>query len=288
MKTAVLFSAIVLVAPAFVQAQTQVDERVYKLYASADYEQALTTLGSSEEPSAQLYRALCLLGLARQDEAAKVLKTLVGAVPDFTVSAEDVPPRFMALLTETRRQIVPALLLRLFAEAREQYQAKALDGALPRFEKIVAISSQPDVKDIEAVADLRTLAEGFIDLAKAPRAVEVRDPAPKPAAAPAAGATAAPTRAVVLSTPAVALKQAMPAWPNDLSSFTASVNGAVRVQISKTGKVTNATMIRGVHPRYDRLVLAATQYWEYKPATMNGNPVDSESLVEIRVNPTRR
>jgi hypothetical protein len=42
-------------------------------------------------------------------------------------------------------------------------------------------------------------------------------------------------------------------------------------------------MIKGLHPSYDQRLLAAAMDWEYTPATLNGMPVDSESIVEVRV-----
>ena len=37
--------------------------------------------------------------------------------------------------------------------------------------------------------------------------------------------------------------------------------GAVRVQISSTGSVISASMVKRIHPRYDLLVLAAARDW---------------------------
>ena len=62
-------------------------------------------------------------------------------------------------------------------------------------------------------------------------------------------------------------------------------SGAVRVTIDATGKVTGAVMDRPVYPPYDRLVLAAARAWTYRPATRNGQPVSSERLVEIVLQP---
>ena len=46
-------------------------------------------------------------------------------------------------------------------------------------------------------------------------------------------------------------------------------------------------MLRSIEPRYDARVLAATHFWEYRPATENGVPVETESVVEFNINPTR-
>ena len=256
------------------------DDRVYKLYASAEYDQALAILAQSTEPEAHLYRALCLVGLGRHDEAQTALQGLVNADPEFEVSSEEVPPRVLKLLVETRRQLVPGIVRRMFTEARERYQADQYEQARPLFERVVAVSSHADIRDIELAADMRVLAEGFLDLIKTPRTGAAATMAI--AAEPPASASAAPGRNV---TPPVVVKQILPAWPSTLAPVTVPTTGAVRVQISKTGTVTGAAIVTRIHPQYDSRVLASARSWEYKPATMNGVAVDSESVVQIRVNP---
>jgi TonB family protein len=307
--TAAILSVGVMLTP--VHAQEPLDERVPKLYASAEYEEVLTLLGNTTGSEAQLYRALCFLALGRQPEAEKAVAGLVSDAPDFTVSTEEVPPRFVTLLTETRRERLPTILRQVFTEAREHYQAKTYAEALERFEQIVAITSQPDVRDVEEIADLRILAEGFIDLAKAssvparsapesPRATPAASAARPPAAASSAPSPGSPTAApassstapgVATTTPVtttqpVAVRREIPPWPAEAGSVSAASAGAVRVQISSTGSVTSASMVKRIHPRYDLLVLAAARDWQYRPATLNGVPVASESVVEIRVNPS--
>ena len=278
-------AATVLMITASLVATTQTPEplaeRVRQLYASADYEQALSILGNADEPPLQQYRALCLLALGRHEDAKGVLEALVAASPEFTTSAEEMPPRFVTLLSQTRRQLLPAILRRLFAEARELYQAKAYDRAVPRFEQVVALSSEADVRDVDGVSDLRLLAEGFVDLAKAPQAA-------RPQATASAAATPPPTPAVrpTMTLP-VAIKQEMPPWPVEAGTIPRPMVGAVRLQIDSIGRVKSATMVKSIDRRYDTRVLAATRSWEYTPGTMNGVSVESETVVEIRVNPRR-
>ena len=62
------------------------------------------------------------------------------------------------------------MLKKLFAEAREQYQAKAYDRAVPLFEKVLNLSEAEDVRALDGVSDLRVLSEGYVDLVKAPQA----------------------------------------------------------------------------------------------------------------------
>jgi TonB family protein len=274
------------VAGALVSAQSQesLELRVRDLYASAEYDQALSAIGSSQDPAAQQYRALCLLALGRQAEAEKALEALIASAPEFGLSAEDMPPRFIALFAQQRREIVPGVLRKLFAEAREDYRAKAFDRALPQFKRVLALSSQPEVRDVEGVDDLRLLAESFIDIAAASEAPKPEAVAAAVAAPVAAPPATAPARRPPL--PAAAVRQEMPAWPAGVPVRTA-LSGSVRVRINTSGRVTSAAMVRSIEPRYDARVLAATHFWEYRPATENGVPVETESVVEININPTR-
>lgn len=268
-----LLASIAAAAPS---APDAVDGRVQQLYASAEYEQALALLGTSDQPEAQLYRALCLLALGRQNETSVVIKSLVQTAPEFTASAEEVPPRFISMLNEARQELVPGILRSMFAEARVQYQQKAYDKAVVQFEKLLALSSAADVSGLDGVADLRVLSEGFIDLARAAQ------PAPALAAAPVPVAEPVRTPNVPVMKPPTATKQELPPWPATILNGIKN-NGAVRVQINESGRVTGATMERSINALYDVRLLDATRFWEYEPATRNGVPVPSESVVEVRV-----
>ncbi len=280
------FGGAIAVAGTLVSAQSQdsLELRVRDLYASAEYDQALTAIGDSQDPAAQQYRALCLLALGRQADAEAVVKQLIASTPEFSLSAEDMPPRFITLFAQQRREIVPGVLRKLFAEAREDYRAKAFDRALPQFKRVLALAAEPEVRDAEGVDDIRLLAESFIDIATVTGAT-------KPEAVASAGAApGAPSPATArvrrAPQPAAAIRQEMPPWPPNFPVRTA-LSGSVRIRINTSGRVMSAVMVRSIEPRYDARVLAATHFWEYRPATENGVPVDSESVVEININPTR-
>lgn len=106
--------------------------------------------------------------------------------------------------------------------------------------------------------------------------------APPPSARPAAPAAANDSNFV----PAVPISQVLPPWQPGSGAFAQlGFQGAVRVTIDATGKVTGAVMERPTYPPYDRLVLAAARNWTYRPATRDGKPVNSERLVEIVLRP---
>ena len=100
------------------------------------------------------------------------------------------------------------------------------------------------------------------------------------AASPAAVGTPTPTmsRAVV---PAATIRQDLPAYTS--SSQARPTSGAVRVTIGPDGKVTKAVMEVPIDPRYDARVLAAARTWTYKPATVGGDPIQSEKIVHINI-----
>ena len=276
----------IAVAGTLVSAQSQesLELRVRDLYASAEYDQALTAIGDSQDPAAQQYRALCLLALGRQADAEAALKQLIASTPEFSLSAEDMPPRFITLFAQQRREIVPGVLRKLFAEAREDYRAKAFDRALPQFKRVLALSAEPEVRDAEGVDDIRLLAESFIDIATASEA-------PKPeAVASAVAAPVAPPRRLHLCAGRRSRwrrsdRRCRPGPP--ASRCARRCQAAYGSGSTRSGRVTSAAMVRSIEPRYDARVLAATHFWEYQPATENGVPVEAESVVEININPTR-
>jgi len=63
------------------------------------------------------------------------------------------------------------------------------------------------------------------------------------------------------------------------------MKGAVRVTIGIDGRVKSATIVTPTHPVYDAQVVAATRDWLYEPATLDGQVVESERLIEIRIQP---
>jgi len=85
---------------------------------------------------------------------------------------------------------------------------------------------------------------------------------------------------------AVPISQVLPLWTPPTGTLAhLGFTGAVRVLIDATGKVTGAMMEPSVYPPYDRLVLAAARNWTYQPATRNGEPVNSERVVQIVLRP---
>jgi hypothetical protein len=257
------------------------------LYASASYEAALQALDRIEDatPSSETleYRALCLLALGRTADAQKATEALVTQSPMLVPSFEEFPPRFITLVTETRRRLLPALARQLFAQGRDQFLGDKKVEAARQFEQVLVLANDPVIRDGSDGTDLRTLATGYLDLMRAQtqsaataQAVAAPVPAPAP---PRQAARRAPV------TQAVTVRQTLPAWTVRTMTSGGEMKGAVRVTIGIDGKVKSAVIVTPTHPIYDSQVLAATRDWLYRPATLDGQPVESERLIELRIQP---
>jgi len=120
-------------------------------------------------------------------------------------------------------------------------------------------------------------------------------PAPRPSGGVATlkppAAAAANTPAVIPAgtpglVPAIPVSQVVPPWqPGSGVIGQIGFSGAVKVTIDANGKVIAATMSPSVYPPYDRLILTAARDWVYRPATLDGQPVASDRLIEIVLRP---
>jgi TonB family protein len=288
----------VLAAAATASAQEPLT-KAKALYDAANYEEALTVLEPVHEPEAQQYKALCMLALGRAQDASGAVERLITATPTFEPSTEDVPPRFVSLVSDTKKKLLPVIARKTFNEAREQFKRGDKEEALKKFDLVVTLASSPGFKETSDAEDLRTLASGFVELAQA-SAVRAESPvaAEAPPAAASAPATAAAAGPRMASTPSptadadpiqsseviqpVVVRQTIPPIPSGVSGL-GSPTASVRVQIGADGRVVNASMQQASHPLYDRLVLQAARDWLYTPALLNGRPVPSEKVVTIQL-----
>jgi TonB family protein len=172
-------------------------------------------------------------------------------------------------------------------------------------------------------ADLRVLALGFRDLARAANAeptqspnasaatLPARQPATPPAmlpatspatlpartTAPASGRVAVATTGLVPAegvivydasaadvVPPVPLKPILPPVASDLTTPTAAA-GLFEILIDEKGRVESAIVRRSVTPQYDSLVLREARNWRYQPATRHGQAVWFRKVIEIYTAP---
>jgi TonB family protein len=264
------------------------------LFAAASFDGALAALdrldsANGGRPEALEYKALCLLALGRSADAQKITETLVTTVPTFAPVDADLSPRFVELLTETRRRMVPVIARKLFADAREQYRAKNHADAQRTFEQVMTLASDGLWRETAEADDLRTLASGFLDLLSgapaAAKAVPAAAAAPQPVTPtviPPAAAPVATAAALGQVEAPVPIRQAMPQWvaPDRVSALR-TFHGAIKVRIGADGHVVDVAMATPTHPDYDRMLLDAARTWVYKPATRNGQPIEVEKVVDF-------
>jgi TonB family protein len=204
--------------------------------------------------------------------------------------------------------MLPDIARRRVADGRLLYQQGDRAGATQRFEAAVRVLDDPTLVNQSELADLRTLASGFLDLmraqaaptpAAAPAAAPAATPAPasvtaataaasagSPPAAPAATEEGAAVPAAAAVTRPKVLSQIMPPWrPPDPSWRGRELRGMMLLTIDATGRVTGAQMEQTIYPGYDRLLLDAARTWRYAPATRDGQPTASQLIVPIVVKP---
>jgi TonB family protein len=258
-----------------------------ELYASARYDEALAVLNeirSADRRAIEQYRSLCLLALGRTPEAEAAIAALITADPSYQPSEAEASPRVRTVFTEVRQRLLPEIAAARYAAAKAAYDRKEWKAAEQRFRDLLTLLDHPDMNG--RLADLRTLASGFMDLANAAAAPPPEPPkvAPPPAAPPPPSPDpnkvySAQDAGVVA--PAI-LRQHVPTVP---ANITAQVRdqGRVEIVIDEEGRVTAVTIRQPMHPFYDQLVLSAAREWRYKPATFKGVPVKYRKTIGITV-----
>jgi len=292
--------------------------RAKELYLSADYDQALSLLegilgegAPASAAEAAQYRIFCLLALDRSDDAKKAIESLIASDPFFRLS-DQASPRIRTIFQDTRKAMLPGLVQRRYADAKAAFDKKDPQAA-KQFDQVLALLEDPDLKPTPALTDLRTVATGFRDLAKAasvppPAPAPVAAAPPPPAAAPAAAASApapaapktiaplvdgSPNAPILVRsqdsiTPPVPIFQQLPQWvPTKLADRAMAFSGTLVITIDERGNVSSAEIQRSIHPQYDAELLRIAKTWRFKPAMRNGAPTTFEKIVEIQLKPTR-
>ena len=281
---AALLAAMLFVVPTFGFGESEELTRAKDLYRSASYDEALGVLdglGTATGTDAieiNEYRVLCLVALDRRDDAKKAMAALVTAHPTYMMSEADAPPRVRTMFTDVRKSLLPSLIQRAYADAKTAFDKKD-PSALAQFERVIALTKDPDVAGNASLADLATVANGFRDLSKA-LATPTPVPTPPPAEAPRAAAAAAPPAVVV---PPVAISQSVPPPQSSVLREEREWNGSVEVTINEQGKVTAARMVAPIQPTYDQQLMRAAMTWSYKPALRDGVPTVSTKQITIHL-----
>jgi hypothetical protein len=296
MKNRILATACFIIAAAAPLVAQERDTRdnplaaARDLYASARYDEALAVLNGMrpedtvpDRKSIEQYRSLCLLALGRGTEAETAIAAVVTVDPLFQPTESDASPRVRAAFSDVRQRLLPDIATSRYAAAKAAFDRKEFAAAEQQFRTLVTLLDDPQMAG--RLGDMRTLAAGFIDLAKAAAAPPPEPkPAPKPEPPP---PPPAPVRDVYTSedkdvVPPVALRQELPRVQPSVTAQ-ARDRGLLELVIDEQGRVSALTLRSPIHPLYDGLLLASARDWRYQPATRNGQPVKFRKMIQITV-----
>jgi TonB family protein len=275
-----------------------------QLYASASYDEALAMLdrlksgGAGDQAAASLieqYRAFCLLAVGQQPDAERAMEAIVASDPLFRPD-ETVSPRLQSVFRDVRKRTLPGIIRQRYASAKASFDEKAYQAAADQFDAVLRLLEAPDVVATDpALADLRTVAVGFRDLAKAaaaPPAAAAPSGAPGPSPSGPAGpaaSSALPLRVVYSAddpgvTAPIAIKQALPPWPQAIPK--AAVRGrraVLDITINEAGNVESVNVRESIVGWYDEALVKEAMGWSYKPASKEGAPVRFRKLMQVVV-----
>jgi len=303
----VLAGVLALATPAW--AQQDALTRAKSLYASASYEDALQVLAAAPTPGAPTeareiaaYQFFCLVALGRDDEAKHTIETIVKIDPLYHPSAAQVSPRVLAFFEDVRRPLLPTIVQDSYAEAKGAFEKKEMPAAAKVFDRVIALIDEMGASQGPGSSDMRTLASGFRDLAKAAAAPPPPPAAPAaPAVEPARLETAAKEPASAAPPPApepaviysvenvdvvkpVAVERELPEFkPANTFEATQTFRGTLELVIDEHGKVISAAILKSIRPAYDPLLLKAAQDWTFRPATKHGVPVKYSYRMNVQV-----
>jgi hypothetical protein len=298
MKTRILVTASLVVSlavPAYAQLRDGRENPLTAardLYASARYDEALAVLNGlpadntvADRKSVEQYRSLCLLALGRGTEAESAIAAVVTADPLFMPGEADASPRVRAAFSEVRQRLLPQIVATRYTAAKAAFDRKEYASAETQFKNLIALLDDPQMSGKQG--DMRTLAQGFLDLAAAaaapPPEPKKADPPPAPAPMQTSARVdkvwTADDPGIVLP---VALRQEVPRVPLNISQQ-ARDRGLLELIIDEQGRVTSMTIRMSVHPLYDPLLLSAARDWRYRAATVNGVPVKFRKIIQITV-----
>jgi hypothetical protein len=280
--------------------------RAKSFYASASYEEALAVLDSlhgktppAESTEASMYEVFCLVALGRNDDARRAMETIVRTDPEYRLTDAQASPRVRAMFETVRQPLLAGIVRESYAKGREALDGKDLPTAIKNFDRVIAVVSQLEPIKDDGLRDLKTLATGFRDLAKA--ALEPK-PAPPPADSaakatdPAAPSTPAAPPAPKVEPrrvfgpadadvkPPTAISQVLPPWrPESVIEQKIDYHGYIDLLIDEQGRVQSAAIVRSIHPRYDPVLLDAARRWTFRPAVRAGRPVQYRYSLEINL-----
>jgi TonB family protein len=237
-----------------------------------------------------MYRVLCLVAVGRSADVDAAIDRLVSQHPLYRPPSDELSPRMRTAVSTARVRLLPPLVQRRYEESKTAYDRGDFSAASIGFKWVLTALTDPDMSQLTGqspLADIKTLAAGFVGLAEKALAPPppVSPPAPIVAAPP-----AKPVRDLtrVFSTEdtdvvaPVTTRQSMPQFPGVL---TATATGVIELVIDAAGTVESARLMESVHPRYDQLLLVAARKWQYQPAQLDGTAVRYTKRIQISLAP---
>ena len=179
------------------------------LYASAAYEEALSTLtrlagdGSTAPDIARQvaeYRAFSLYALGRTGEAESIAESIIRKEPLTTLDAPDASPRLEMMFSNVRKRLLPSLIRDRFRTARSALDQKNVAEAEPLLVEarlMIAEAEKLGVED-DGLSDLSALVDGFLELVRF-TAAQPASPPPPAAVASRPAAVTAPVAAAAIT-----------------------------------------------------------------------------------------
>jgi protein TonB len=271
------------------------------LYAAAAYDEALAVLDRLRDTAVGMdtmtiaqYRVFCLLALDRREEARGTIAAMLTINPLYQPADDSASPRILSVFRDTRRQLLPTIVRDQYAAAKGAFERKDPQAG-ERFESVLTLLDDPEIRALPTFADLRTVVSAFRDLTKAIAA----GPAPlRIADRMADAAPPLPVAAAPMSDPPtiytaddagviapVAISQRIPPWTPTGNDARQGFNGTLQLLIDEGGAVMSASVSASVHPVYDAALLKAVRAWKFAPARKQGVAVRYLKTVEIRLTP---
>jgi TonB family protein len=282
-------------APAAIGGAQDPLARAKDFYAAANYEEALQVLNQlspkGRATEIEAYRVYCLLALGRNQDATTAIEAIVRTDPMFNPSDADTSPRVRAFFDKVRRPLLPDQVRQMYARGKDAFYKKDMPTAALAFDRVVQLLADYDVSENEELADMRTLAAGFRELARTPPPPP--PPAPVVSAQPTSTAkvAAVPSTAMRIFGPAdqdvtkpIVVARTVPRWrPINATEERLQLEGTIEVLVGEAGTVMSVSVTRSIHPRYDPILLQAARDWTFRPAMRNGVPVKYRYPFEIRL-----
>jgi tetratricopeptide (TPR) repeat protein len=262
------------------------------LYASAEYEEALSVLNKVENASDAVevdqYRALCLLALGRTDDARLVIQRIVEKAPSFEPSAAQVSPRVQETFRDVRRKVLPSVVRKEYADAKTAFDRGDTERARGIFQNVVAHLEALDKMGIKDLADLQVLSKGFLDLTtNALKAAAPPPPAPVVAPPPPRREEPAAPQIYGLGDAGVVapVPISQPRPPYTPGRDTQTYDAVLTIVIDETGGVTDVSSMGDLPVAYEVALKRSVMGWRFRPATRNGTPVKYRRNIAIRLAP---